>query len=57
MFFDMLKYVYSEIVFNTLYIKIKHIRIVHMSKKINSTKNALFFLSGAPTHHSFTFNF
>ena len=24
--------------------------------KINSTKNALFFLSQAPTHHSFTFN-
>ena len=26
------------------------------SDKINSTKNALFFLSWAPTHHSFTFN-
>ena len=24
--------------------------------KINSTKNALFFLSRAPIHHSFTFN-
>ena len=24
--------------------------------KINVTKNALFFLSQAPTHHSFTFN-
>ena len=24
--------------------------------KINVTKNALFFLSRAPTHHSFTFN-
>ena len=24
--------------------------------KINGSKNALFFLSGAPTHHSFTFN-
>ena len=26
------------------------------SDKINGTKNALFFLSGALTHHSFTFN-
>ena len=24
--------------------------------KINGTKNALFFLSRAPTHHGFTFN-
>ena len=26
------------------------------SDKINGTKNALFFLSRAPTHHSFTYN-
>ena len=26
------------------------------SDKINGTKNALFFLSRAPTHHSFPFN-
>ena len=26
------------------------------SDKINSTKNALFFLSRAPTNHNFTFN-
>ena len=26
------------------------------SGKLNGTKNALFFLSQAPTHHSFTFN-
>ena len=26
------------------------------SDKINDTKNALFFLSQAPTHHSFTFD-
>ena len=26
------------------------------SDKINVTKNAMFFLSGAPTHHSFTLN-
>ena len=26
------------------------------SDKINGTKNALFFLSRSPTHHSFTFN-
>ena len=38
-------YVSSESLFNTLYIDIKSI-----------TKNALFFLSRAPTHHSFAFN-
>ena len=27
------------------------------SHKINGTKKALLFRSGAPTHHSFTFNF
>ena len=27
-----------------------------LSDKINGTKNFLFFLSQAPTHHSFTFN-
>ena len=27
------------------------------SDKINGTQNAFFFLSRAPTHHSFTFNF
>ena len=27
------------------------------SDKINVTKNALFFLSGAPARHSFTFNY
>ena len=26
------------------------------SDKINGTKNSLFFLSRAPTHHTFTFN-
>ena len=26
------------------------------SDKVNGTKNALFLLSKAPTHHSFTFN-
>ena len=26
------------------------------SEKTNGTKNALFFISRAPTHHSFTFN-
>ena len=27
-----------------------------LSDKVNGTKKALFFLSRAPTHHSFTFN-
>ena len=42
--FDMQKYVYSAIGFNTLCIDIKH----------KCLKNALFFLSQAPTHQSFT---
>ena len=49
-------YVYSGIIFNTLYIEIKHILKKFPSNKINGTENALFFLSRAPTHHSFTFN-
>ena len=44
--FGMQKYLHSESSFNTLYIEIKHARL----------KNALFFLSRAPIHHSFTFN-
>ena len=31
-------------------------QILKKISKINSTKNILFFLSQAPTHHSFTFN-
>ena len=46
--FDMQKYVYSESVFNTFK--------EFPSTKVNSTKNAFFFLSQAPTHQSFTFN-
>ena len=54
MFFDM--YIYSEIVFNTLYIEIKQILKKFPSDKINGTKNTLFFLSRVPTHDSFTLN-
>ena len=49
-------YVYSESVFNTPYIEIKQMLKKFPWDKINGTKNALFFLSRAPTHHSFTFN-
>ena len=43
-------------IFNTLYIeKTKMLKIIPL-EKINGTKNALFFLSRAPTHHSLTFN-
>ena len=44
--------------FNTLYINIKHKTNIkkNCSEKINVTKNALFLLSRATTHHSFTFN-
>ena len=55
-FFDMEKYVYSESVFNTLYIKIKQMSKKFPAKKMDGTKNVLFFLSRTPTHHSFTFN-
>ena len=52
----MKKYVYFESVFNTLYIEIeKNVKKIP-SHKMNGTKNALFFLSQAPTHHSFTCN-
>ena len=44
-------------VFNTLYLEIKRRMLKEFpSGKINGTKNALFFLSRAPTHHSLTFN-
>ena len=56
MLFDMLKYVYSESVFNTPYIEKKQMLKKFPSNKINGTKYALFFISRAPTHHSFTFN-
>ena len=56
MFFDLQKYLYSESVLNTLYIEIKTNFKKFLSDKINGTKNALFFLSQAPTQHSFTFN-
>ena len=53
MFFNMYKYVYSESVFNPIYIQYTK---KFPSDKINGTKNALFFRLRAPTHHSFTFN-
>ena len=42
------KYEYSESVFNTLYIGIKHLLKKCPSEKVKGTKNALFFLSQAP---------
>ena len=56
MFLGVKKYLYSESVLNTLYIEIKQILKKFPSAKINGTKKALFFLSRAPTHHSFIFN-
>ena len=51
----MQKYVYSESIFNTLYIEmIRNVKKI-FSDKINSTKNALLFLWRALTHPSFTF--
>ena len=57
MFFDVYKsiYIYSESSFNTLYIEIKNMLKIFSSDKINFTKNPLFFLLQAPTHHSFNF--
>ena len=57
MFFDMFKYIYSSSLFNTICIEIKHKYFKKFaSDKVSATKNAPFFLSWAPTHHSFTFN-
>ena len=62
MSFDMQKYQYSESVpnilkvYKVLYIELNTNVKNFPSDKINGTKNALFFLSRAPTHHSFTFN-
>ena len=53
MFFDMWKYVYSESIFNTLYIEIKH-KSLKTLDKINSTKMPSFFFR--ELQHSFTFN-
>ena len=57
---------YCFLICKSIYIKFVQY-IIHWEKtqmlkkipscKINVTKNALFFLSGAPTHHSFTFTF
>ena len=56
MFFDMLKYVYSENVFNALYNDKTQMLKEFPSDKINGRKNALFLISLASTHHSLTFN-
>ena len=53
---SMEKYVYSESVFNTLHIEIKHKCKKNFFGQNKRYKNALFFLLRAPTHHSFTFN-
>ena len=54
MFSNMLKYLHSESLCNTLYIGTQMLKKIP-SDKTNSTKNALLFLSQAPTHHSFAF--
>ena len=56
MFFDIEKYKSSESLFSTLYNEIKKMLKKFPLEKINVTKNALFFLSRAPTYHSFTIN-
>ena len=56
MFFDMLKFVYSESVFNTVYIEVKHKCLKISFGQSNRYQNCPLFLSRAPTHHSFTFN-
>ena len=48
MFFDMWKYVYSESIFNTLYIEIKH-KSLKTLDKINSTKMPLFSFASSNT--------
>ena len=54
MFFDMLKYIYSESLFNTLYFQIKHKRLKNLLKQ--TLQKIPYFFALAPTHHSFTVN-
>ena len=57
MFFDIQKYANFKSVFNILYIEIKQKCFKKFPlDKIDSTKNALSFLSRAPTHRSFIFD-
>ena len=56
-FFDTLKYVYSESVLNTLCFEIKHILKKLPSHKINVTKNVFFFSFVSLDYHSFTIRF
>ena len=53
MYFDMSKYIYSESLFNPIFIEIKK---KYLPDKINVTKNALIFLSWPPIHCNITFN-
>ena len=47
----------SENSFNTIYVEIKHeCKRKNSFRQNKCYKNALFFLSQAPTHHRFTFN-
>ena len=47
---------YVRYIFNTLYIMMKQMLKFFPLNKINGPKNAPFFLSRAPTRHSFTFD-
>ena len=49
-------YVYSKSVFDTQHIELNTYLKKSPSDKINGTKDALFFLSRAPTHLSFLLN-
>ena len=55
MFFDVWKYMYSESLFNALYIEIKQMFKNSFRQNKRYKKYTLFF-SRAPTDHSFTFN-
>ena len=57
MLFDMEKHIYSES-YSIRYNRVRRQMLKKIpSDKINTARNALFSLSGAPNHHSFTFNF
>ena len=49
-------WLYSESLFNTLYIEILNTNLKRKLFEQNKHKKALFFPSGAPTHHRFTYN-
>ena len=56
MVFDMLKYTFSDSLFNTLYFNIKYKHYKHFLRAKQTFVKIHYFFSGDSTHHSFIFN-